>query len=61
MTNRQIKIKSTGSHVATLKKGGKVIEYKNPVAQERAKIMLNHYKYTPIVVDAFTLKSNNNR
>ena len=51
------KIKSTGLQVAKLKKG-KTVEYKNPVAQERADIMKLHYGYVPLIADVFTLKPN---
>lgn len=57
MTNRQIKIKSTGAHVAKLRKG-QTVTYINPVAAERAKIMNRTYKYIPIVSDPYTLKPN---
>jgi hypothetical protein len=56
MTTQQ-KITATGAQVAKLKKG-KEVEYKNPVAQERAAIMKKHYGYAPIIADVFTLKPN---
>jgi hypothetical protein len=57
MTKKEQIIVSTGNQVAKLKKG-KVVTYLNPVAQERAKIMKRHYKYSPIIQDVFTLKPN---
>ena len=57
MTKRQIKIRATGEQVARLKKG-KTVTYLNPVAEERAKLMEKHFKYSPLIQDVFTLKPN---
>jgi hypothetical protein len=56
-TKQQQKIISTGKQVAQLKKG-KEVAYLNPVAQERAEIMVKHYGYAPLIYDVFTLKPN---
>jgi len=56
-TREKQKIIATGQQVAKLKKG-KNVEYLNPVAQERAEIMLKHYGYAPLIQDVFTLKPN---
>jgi len=58
MTKQQ-KIIATGVLVAKLKKGH-IVNLLNPVAEERAKIMVRHYKYQPYIYDPYTLKPNNN-
>ena len=58
MTERQKKIIATGGHVARLQKGETIV-YLNPVAEERAKIMVNNFHYVATVYDAYTLKPNN--
>ena len=57
MTRKQ-KIEATAQLVAKLQKG-KTITFINPVAEERAKIMVRHYLYQPFIADAYTLKPNN--
>ena len=57
MNKQQQKIIATGKQVATLKKGN-LVTYLNPVAQERAEIMVKHYGYAPLIHDFFTLKPN---
>jgi hypothetical protein len=57
MTKQQ-KILATAQIVVKLRKG-QTINFINPVAHERAKIMVRHYLYQPFVVDSFTLKPNN--
>tara|TARA_R110000796_G_scaffold29552_3_gene79762 strand:- start:201 stop:392 length:192 start_codon:yes stop_codon:yes gene_type:complete len=57
MDEEEKKILSTGLQVAQLKRGEAVI-YLNPVASERAKIMIKEFHYSPQVYNKFTLKPN---
>lgn len=57
---REVYVAMVGQNVRKLQKRNCSIVYKNPVAEKRAKTMRQQFLYHPIVVDAYTLKSDPN-